>query len=1230
MNLKQPVFRLFVFLIASCLFFLFFYFSTKFFGNPDSNEIIKQKFEKSLHLKEQQFSVFCDSIIKLPQNKTRRELFFLFDKNQLENLQENGFSFSIYKGNKLWFWTSNEVVDLPKYSLQEEVVNTNNGWYLKKNYKLNEYTFYFYLLIKQEFSIKNNFLKDKFNNVLPVNSDFKISKEDANNSGIKIVCKNKSNSFFLFPSVFKVNIFNQVFSILLLLIAIFLFSNAISIFRMFLVPKLGNWISVFLFSLILFGLREFIFILENSEFINGLDFFNPSYYAFNSYNPSLADLLINVFIIFIIAKELLYSNLKIINKSRFTSIYSIFFFSGIHIAALGCSVLISSLVKDSVINFDLSNFYRLSEFSFIGIFITALIFFTFFTIASFITNQVSQAETNRDFFLVTFSISASIFLLLYFLDYQNYRIIYFSTAYIFLHWIFEKEFFEKEYFSRSIIYILLFAFWGSQILTYESSEKKSILAKNFSDKIASEKDNIAEYLFPEIINKITKDELFQTPFNYNETLNQTKVKKIREKYLSGYWEKFDVKIYVYDTLCRILTKSSNAEIERIDFFENIYTRSENFSGTPNMYYIPAKGKEDKGLLATIKLTFSEEGVTKIQNLFIEFSSKFNSEEIGYPSLLVDKDFIISDDYNQFSYCKYKDGKLVPLSKDIDFKYNLTNDFLSKVEIKNGYFKYKNYNHYINRISKNTFFLVSYPVFSFSQRFNFTSYLFLIYGICFLLFLLLRGKITNLILDFQTLNTRIRWVVILSVFLALTSFGGATILYFNNYFEQESRKKISGKLQNMVMDIGIKFGDETKLSPQNGDYYNYLLSKLYNVFGTDINVFDNNGLLLASSRIKVFDEGILSNVMHTLAYKKMALENESEYVNNEFIGQLNFVSIYVPLFNNENKLLGYIQLPFFNQQQEIQKEILNLVVTLVNIYVLLFVVSGLFSVWLANRITEPLKILKQKFSILSLAKNNDLISYTKKDEIGTLISEYNKMVMALSESVQRLAQSEREGAWREMAKQVAHEIKNPLTPMKLSVQYLQKSLKEDPNNWPKKFDKVSITLIEQIEALNNIANEFSNFAVLPKINLTKINIVNFLEITIHLYQNTPNVVMHFENKIKSKNILVEADREQMLRVFNNLIKNAIQATEKCDTGKIELECSLTNDKYVLIKIIDNGIGIAEENFEKIFVPNFTTKSAGTGLGLAMVKNIIESFGGKVYFESQINKGSTFFIELPLLN
>ena len=639
MNFKEPVVKLFIYFFCSGLFFLFFYLSIKYFGIPDSNETIKNKFEKSLHLKEKQFSEFCYSVVSLAEKKSRKDLFYIFNKKQLKRLQEDGFLFTIYKGNKLWFWSSNEVVDIPNSKKNNEIINTNNGWYIKKTFNSKDYKFNFYLLLKQEFSIKNNFLKDKFNNSFLISSDYHISKENTNSNGIKIFCKNKVDLFYLFPGDFRVNIFSQILSIFLLLVAIFLFSNAASIFREIVVSKIGNWISISLFALTLFGLREFVFLLENSKYLYDLEFFNPAYYAFNSYNPSIADLLINVFIIFLIAKELLYSNLRIINKSRFTSIYSIFFFTGIHIAALACSVLISSLVNDSVINFDLSNFYRLTEFSFIGIFVTALIFFTFFTIASFITNQVSQAETNRDFFLVTFSISASIFFLLYFLDYPYYRVIYFSTAYIFLHWIFEKAFFEKEYFSRSIFYILLFAFWGSQILTYESGQKKSILAKNFSDKIASEKDNIAEYLFPEIIDKILKDDQFQTPFTNNEYIDQAKVKKIREKYLIGYWEKFDVKIYAYDTLCRLIAKSPNAEVERIDFFEKIYTKSENFSGTPNLYYIPAKGEENKGLLATIKLSYTKDGMTKIQNLFIEFSSKFNAEEIGYPSLLVDKDFI---------------------------------------------------------------------------------------------------------------------------------------------------------------------------------------------------------------------------------------------------------------------------------------------------------------------------------------------------------------------------------------------------------------------------------------------------------------------------------------------------------------------------------------------------------------------------------------------------------------
>lgn len=1230
MNIKNPALRFLFFLCSSLLFFVLFYLYSIYLGKAHSKEEIKTSFEKVLHQKEIKLNEFSDSIKQWSLLKSRNELFNVAGKSTMSNFQKQGFSSTIYKNNKLWFWTNNEVIEFPilENKNQNEIIKSSNGWYIRRFNQKDGFTFINYLLIKQEFSIKNSFLKDRFSKDFSLNPSFQISKENSEGKGIFISSYNKSCGFYLIPTETKVKIVSQLFAFSLLLFALFLFVICLSIIKDYLNKKINPWISFLLFCIAIVGLRYALFRWQELDFIKILDLFNPSFYAYNSVNSSLADLFINVFLLFLISKELLYGNLKLFGKSRFTSIYSILLFGLIHLLALASSQLVSSLVKDSVINFDLSNFYRLSEYSFLGIFVTALIFFTFYSFASYIINQVSEAETSRDFFLVTTSISATILLLLYFLEFPSYKVIYFSTGYIFIHWIFEKEFFEKEYFSRSIIYILLFATWGAQILTFESNEKKTILAKNFSEKIASEKDNIAEFLFPEISNKIIKEDFLSTPFNYNELLNQSKVKKIKEKYLIGYWDKFDAKIYVYDTLCRLLVKSPNTEFERIDFFEKIYTQSSNYSGVPNLYYIPAVGKENKGLLATIKLHYIENGKPLTQSLFIEFSSKFNSEEIGYPSLLVDKEFTYSEDYNPFSYCKYKNGKLISLSKDIDFKYNLTDDFIKEVKIKDGYFTYKNYKHYILRTSKNTFYLVSYQAFSFSQRFNFTSYLFLIYGVCFLVFLIFRGKIKNLILDFQTLNTRIRWVVIVSVFLALTSFGAATILYFNNYFEQESRKKISGKLQNMIIDIGSKFGDEQKLNKQSGDYYNYLLSKLYNVFGTDINLFDRSGVLVASSRIKVFEEGILSNIINPAAFKKLAYENESEFLNKEYIGDLSFVSIYVPLFNNENQLLGYIQLPFFNQQQEIQKEILNLAVTLVNIYVLLFVISGLFSIWLANRITEPLKILKQRFSLLTLGKNNDLISYTKNDEIGNLIAEYNRMVEALAQSVQKLAQSEREGAWREMAKQVAHEIKNPLTPMKLSVQYLQKSLKEDPQNWQAKFDKVAKTIIEQIEALNNIANAFSNFAVLPKTTLVEIEIVDFIESNLQIFKNTPQVEISFKADPRVKASLVYADKEQMLRVMNNLIKNAIQACEGKSNGKISISCKANPENRILIEVKDNGVGIDEANFAKIFVPNFTTKSSGTGLGLAMVKNIIESFNGKVFFETELGKGSSFFIELPI--
>jgi len=242
-----------------------------------------------------------------------------------------------------------------------------------------------------------------------------------------------------------------------------------------------------------------------------------------------------------------------------------------------------------------------------------------------------------------------------------------------------------------------------------------------------------------------------------------------------------------------------------------------------------------------------------------------------------------------------------------------------------------------------------------------------------------------------------------------------------------------------------------------------------------------------------------------------------------------------------------------------------------------------------------------------------------------VDEYNRMVKELVRSVERLARSERESAWREMAKQIAHEIKNPLTPMKLSVQHLIRSWNDNKENFDENLEKVTHTLIEQIDNLSFIASEFSNFAKMPKAFNEEINILDTIRNTLNLFANTENVDFVFEHE--SEEILVFADKEQLSRVFINLLKNAIQSIPENRHGKIGISLVL-NGKMVRTSITDNGKGIPEDLQGKLFTPSFTTKSSGMGLGLSIVKNIIESFGGYITFKTKVNHGTTFIFELPV--
>jgi len=465
-------------------------------------------------------------------------------------------------------------------------------------------------------------------------------------------------------------------------------------------------------------------------------------------------------------------------------------------------------------------------------------------------------------------------------------------------------------------------------------------------------------------------------------------------------------------------------------------------------------------------------------------------------------------------------------------------------------------------------------------------------------------------------------------LSLFTIGIGTIVLNINKTEKAHTNEIGEKTQSILVELQHKFGDSDKLLDNDKAYLKYLFEKWSYVFFTDINLYSTSGDLITSSRMEIFNKNLTGRKMDRDAYIKMKIESKSEFIHNEHIGKLTYMSAYVPFLNKQNQVLGYINLPYFTKQKKISNETSELIVTLLNIYVLLFIITIFVAVIVAQNITKPLFLIQKHIGKINLLKKINPIHYSRNDEIGALVNEYNKVIAELEKSANLLAKSERESAWREMAKQIAHEIKNPLTPMKLNIQFLQKSWNENDADFEDKLKRISVSIIEQIDSLSKIASDFSDFAKMPKSNKENINLFEKITSIVLLYKQTHNLNIKVKNNC-AENLSINADKEQFTQVFNNLIKNAIQSVSDKKQVEIGIEI-LENDTNYIVKITDNGKGIPEEIQDKLFKPNFTTKSSGMGLGLAIVKNIVETNKGKIYFQTILNSGTSFFVEFPKQN
>lgn len=359
--------------------------------------------------------------------------------------------------------------------------------------------------------------------------------------------------------------------------------------------------------------------------------------------------------------------------------------------------------------------------------------------------------------------------------------------------------------------------------------------------------------------------------------------------------------------------------------------------------------------------------------------------------------------------------------------------------------------------------------------------------------------------------------------------------------------------------------------------------------------------------------------------QLTFHHNNQSLLEESIGEFHYNAVYVRLISSDTgKSLGILSIPFFNSREALDKKKIDVIAMVLNIFVVIFLIIVILSYVSFKSLTTPLELIATKLKRTSFSGQNEPLEWRVNDEIGILVNEYNAMLMKLEESKKALSRNEKESAWREMAQQVAHEIKNPLTPMKLKLQHLQYTLGDSEQE--QRLKKSMGALLTQVETLNDIATSFSSFAKMPIPENIHFNITNTLKNTIQLYES--NQDMLFKKNIYLEDVWVNGDEKLLGRILTNLILNGKQAVSSDKQPIVELSSRMENKQF-LIELKDNGDGIPEEIQHKVFLPNFSTKYTGSGIGLAVAKRGIEHAGGKIWFETKENEGTSFFILLPII-
>lgn len=1137
-------------------------------------------------------------------------------------------------------WNTNKI--LPSGGLlflkgKSGFVQLQNGYYTWNSYQYKNIKILALFPVKWKYVIENEHLINGFAQN-EISNEYDVTVDE---TPYPINSIHGNNLFYVFqkqgPFIEK----NNIISVWLTVGALLLIFFFIHLVCSFISAHFGSWKGIVLLFTTMVIIRLMAYWYPFPINLRQFELYDPTIYGSSAILRSLGDLLVNalflVWFILYLRTQVQEHQMRFLKKNPKLH-WPLLIIGSLVIILFGYggAKIVRSLVADSQISFDVLNFFTLNIYSVIGFIILCCIAISYFFLSQVIVHFIKPffktiiplllSMTSLGLILLTFRIGKI----------QGGLDVYILLWLIFFVYLLANEKFyllaSQIISSRLVFWLFFFSVSITSLIIVENKEKEIRSREHYAEKLSAKADPSTQLLINTMLTDFREDFLSK---NYNKLtspyLSNVFKDSLINNNISVFRDRFATKIYAFDKEEQPL---SNPDSTHLNELNTIYSTQAKPTEIKDLYYYDVS--YDRYNYISRKILKDTSGIL-LGTVFIVVSPNKDKNDALYPELFGRGRENAIENSSIYAFAIYNNWKLVDSHNDYSFATSLKkSDFPNQEFYKRTKDDFSEiwYNAGNGRMvviaRKNSLLIESITLF---------SYLFCAFLLLTLLFWIInvllkaRFHIQRLSFVWQfNIRNQIHGTIIFICAVSFFVIGIATILFFITRYENNNREQLSKAIHIMENEVKSYITQEWRRTDTSslqkmgsGESIEKIINRISEIHGTDVNLYDLDGNLIVSSLPFPYTKGIISTIMEPGAFYHLNNLNEVQYFQKEQIGKLQYISNYIPVIDTYGNKYAYLNIPYFISETRLKAEISNFLVTIINLNAFIFLIAGIVALFITNRITSSFSLIADKMKRINIGQRNEAIKWTRNDEIGNLVVEYNKMVSKLEESAMALAKTERESAWREMAKQIAHEIKNPLTPMKLSMQYLLKSIEENQPNVKEMAAVVSKTLVEQIDHLSFIAGEFSQFANIENARLEEVNVHTELQNVLNLYKTDHRIQWNID--LVKEDIWIAADRTHLNRIFNNLLQNAIQASE----GKpiiLKVKEKIEGDQFT-ITISDSGSGIAPEIRNKIFTPNFTTKTSGTGLGLAMSKRMVEVAHGQIRFETEVEKGTSFFITFPIL-